>query len=171
MEKEILEPYWSSNLKNQVVCKFRYPDGNVVIASVSQTDGGNPDWDAIFEKFSREQIDIATEERVKRHEQAKLSRQMDEQRRIDNMRREVLFMAKSDAFEVDLVRTSKNTALKSKLRKAATVTEVTLLSSIIAMENYNEQKAAEAAAAQSAENANTESVDTESANTESANTA
>lgn len=145
MEKEILEPYWASNLKNQIVCKFRYPDGSIVTASVSQTDDGNPDWDAIFQKFSREQIDIATAERIKRHEQVKLSRQMDEQRRADNMRREVLFMAKSDAFEVDLVRTSKNTALKSKLRKAASVMEVTLLASIIAMENYNEQKAAETA--------------------------
>lgn len=145
MEKEILEPYWSSNLKNQIVCKFRYSDGRIVTASISQTDEGNPDWDAIFEKFSREQIDALTDEKAKRHEQAKLTRQMDEQRRADNMRREILFMAKSDAFEVDLVRTSKNTALKSKLRKAATVMEVTLLASIIAMENYNEQKTAEAA--------------------------
>lgn len=158
MEKEILEPYWSSNLKNQVVCKFKYPDGNIVTASVSQTDDGNPDWDAIFEKFTREQIDDVTAERVKKHEQIKITQQMEEQRRMDNMRREVLFMAKSDAFEVDLVRTSKNTALKSKLRKAATVMEVTLLSSIIAMENYNEQKAAESAQS-------TESTSTDSANT------
>jgi len=158
MEKEILEPYWSSNLKNQIICKFRYPDGSVVTASVSQTDGGNSDWDAVFEKFTRDQIDSATAERIKRHEQVKLSRQMEEQRRIDNMRREVLFMAKSDAFEVDLVRTSKNTALKSKLRKAASVMEVTLLASIIAMENFNEQKAAEA-------EQQAESTDTNSANT------
>lgn len=158
MEKEILEPYWSSNLKNQIVCKFKYPDGSIVTASISQTDEGNPDWDAIFEKFSKDEIDAATAERIKRHEQVKLSRQMEEQRRMDNMRREVLFMAKSDAFEVDLVRTSKNTALKSKLRKAATVMEVTLLASIIAMENYNEQKAAEAA--QQAEGATTDSANT-----------
>lgn len=158
MEKEILEPYWSSNLKNQIVCKFRYSDGKIVTASITQTNEGNPDWDAIFEKFSREQIDAATDERIKRHEQIKLSRQMDEQRRMDNMRREVLFMAKSDAFEVDLVRTSKNTALKSKLRKAATVMEVTLLASIIAMENHNEQKAAEAA--QQTENTGANSANT-----------
>lgn len=156
MEKEILEPYWSSNLKNQVVCKFKYPDGTIVTASVSQTDDGNPDWDAIFETFTKEQIDEATAERIKRHEQVKLSQQMEEQRRMDNMRREVLFMAKSDAFEVDLVRTSKNTALKSKLRKATSVMEVTLLASIIAMENYNEQKATEAAQpTESADSANT----------------
>ena len=158
MEKEILEPYWSSNLKNQVVCQFKYSDGNIVTASVSQTDDGNPDWDAIFEKFTREQIDEITADRAKIHEQVKLTRQMEEQRRIDNMRREVLFMAKSDAFEVDLVRTSKNTALKSKLRKAVSVMEVTLLASIIAMENYNEQKATEDAQS-------TESTSTDSANT------
>lgn len=158
MEKEILEPYWSSNLKNQVVCKFKYPDGRIVTASISQTDEGNPDWDALFAKFTKDDIDAATAELAKRHEQVKLNRQMEEQRRVDNMRREVLFMAKSDAFEVDLVRTSKNTALKSKLRKAATVMEVTLLSSIIAMENYNEQKAAEAA--QQAEGTTTDSANT-----------
>jgi hypothetical protein len=158
MEKEILEPYWSSNLKNQVICKFKYPDGNIVTAAVSQTDDGNSDWDAIFEKFTRDELDATTADRIARHEQVKLTRQMEEQRRTDNMRREVLFMAKSDAFEVDLVRTSKNTALKSKLRKAATVMEVTLLSSIIAMENYNEQKAA--AAAQPAEDTDTDSANT-----------
>jgi len=49
-------------------------------------------------------------------------------------------MAKSDAFEVDLVRTSTNTELKSKLRKAASIMEVTLLASIIALDNYNMQK-------------------------------
>lgn len=143
MEKEISDPYWTSNLKNQVVCKFTYPNGEIVIASVSQTAEGNPDWDAIFSKFSVDEIDNNTAVRAKRHEQDKLTRQMEEQRRADNMRREILFMAKSDAFEVDFVRTSKNSALKSKLRKASTVMEVSLLASIIAMENYNEQKAIE----------------------------
>jgi len=143
MEKEISDPYWSSNLKNQIVCKFTYPNGEIVTASVSQTEEGNPDWDAIFSKFSIEQINENTAIRTRRHEEVKLSRQMEEQRRADNMRREILFMAKSDAFEVDLVRTSKNSALKSKLRKATTVMEVSLLASIIAMENYNEQKAVE----------------------------
>lgn len=143
MEKEISDPYWTSNLKNQIVCKFTYSNGETVVASVSQTTEGNSDWDAIFAKFSIDQIDQNTAIRAKRHEEAKLSRQMEEQRRADNMRREILFMAKSDAFEIDLVRTSKNSALKSKLRKATTVMEVTLLASIIAMENYNEQKTIE----------------------------
>jgi len=158
IEREILEPYWSSNLKNQIVCKFKYPDGSIVTASVSQTNEGNPDWDAIFETFTREQIDKNTNDRVKNHQQLKLTQEMENQRRADNARREILFMAKSDAFEVDLVRSSKNIAMKSKLRKAASVMEVTLLASIIAMENYNEQKAAEAA--QQAESAATDSANT-----------
>ncbi len=162
MEKQISDPYWASNLKDQVVCKFTYPNGEVVTASVSQTEEGNPDWNAIFEKFSKDDIDINTSERVRRHEQVKLSRQMEEQRRADNMRREILFMAKSDAFEVDLVRTSKNSALKSKLRKATSVMEVTLLASIIAMENYNEQKELEVI--QSTETSNT-AITTSTSNT------
>jgi hypothetical protein len=142
-DRQILEPYWSSNLKNQIICKFKYNDGREVVASVSQTEGGNPDWNEIFETFTVDQIDANWAERLKRHEENKLRRQMDEQRRADNYRREALFMAKSDAFEVDLVRSSTNTALKSKLRKATSIMEVTILSSMIALENFNMQKVSE----------------------------
>lgn len=139
-DRQILEPYWASNLKNQVVCKFKYADGREVIASVSQTEGGNPDWIEIFDNYTIEQIDENTAVRVKKHEENKLRRQMDEQRRADNFRREALFMAKSDAFDIDLVRGSTNTELKSKLRKATSIMEVTILSSMIALETYNMQK-------------------------------
>ena len=139
-DRQILEPYWASNLKNQVVCKFKYADGREVIASVSQTEGGNPDWIEIFENFTIEQIDTNTAARVKIHEENKLRRQMDDQRRADNFRREALFMAKSDAFEVDLIRGSTNTELKSKLRKATSIMEVTILASMIALDSYNMQK-------------------------------
>jgi hypothetical protein len=139
-DRQILEPYWASNLKNQIVCKFKYADGREVVASVSQTDEGNPDWDEIIQKFTMEEIDANTAAGVQRHEENRLRRQMEQQRQADNFRREALFMAKSDAFEVDLVRTSTNTELKSKLRKAASIMEVTLLASMIALDNYNMQK-------------------------------
>lgn len=139
-DRQILEPYWASNLKNQVVCKFKYADGREVIASVSQTEDGNPDWIEIFENFTVEQIDANTAVRVKIHEENKLRRQMDDQRRADNFRREALFMAKSDAFEVDLIRGSTNTELKSKLRKATSIMEVTIFASMIALDSYNMQK-------------------------------
>jgi hypothetical protein len=139
-DRQILEPYWASNLKNQIVCKFKYADGREVVASVSQTDEGNPDWDEIIQKFTMEEIDANTAAGVQRHEENRLKRQMEQQRQADNFRREALFMAKSDAFEVDLVRTSTNTELKSKLRKAASIMEVTLLASMIALDNYNMQK-------------------------------
>ena len=150
-ERQILDPYWSSNLKNQVVCKFKYVDGGIVTASVSQTDEGNPDWDEIFANFTSEQIDENTAAKVKVHEENRLKREMDDQRRADNMRREALFMAKSDAFEIDLVRNSTNTKLKSRLRKATTLIEVTVLASLIASESYSIEKAADAQATQTTE--------------------
>jgi hypothetical protein len=67
-DRQILEPYWASNLKNQIVCKFRYVDGQEVIASVSQTTEGNPDWDEIFQKFTVEEIDANTAAGAKLHE-------------------------------------------------------------------------------------------------------
>jgi hypothetical protein len=143
-EREILEPYWTSNLKNQVVCKFKYADGGIVTASVSQTSEGNPDWDEIFANFTVEQIDNNTAKRVEKHREVQLTREMEEQRRVDNMRRESLFIAKSDAFEIELVRNSTNTQLKSRLRKATSIIEVTVLASLIAAETYNIQKVADA---------------------------
>jgi hypothetical protein len=145
-ERQILDPYWASNLKNQVVCKFKYAEGGIVTASVSQTAEGNPDWDEIFANFTPEQIDENTATKVKVHEENRLKREMDDQRRVDNMRREALFMAKSDAFEIDLVRNSTNTKLKSRLRKATSIIEVTVLASLIASESYNIEKAADAQA-------------------------
>lgn len=142
--REILDPYWSSNLKNQIVCKFKYADGGIVTASVSQTAEGNPDWDEIIASFTPEQIDENTASKLKTHEENQLRRQMDDQRRADNMRREALFMAKSDAFEIDLVRNSTNTKLKSRLRKATSIIEITVLASLIAAETYDIEKAADA---------------------------
>lgn len=150
-ERQILDPYWSSNLKNQVVCRFKYADGGIVTASVTQTDEGNSDWDEIFANFTVEQIDANTAEKVKLHEENRLKREMDDQRRADNMRREALFMAKSDAFEIDLVRNSTNTKLKSRLRKATSIIEVTVLASLIASESYSIEKAADAQATQTTE--------------------
>jgi hypothetical protein len=150
-ERQILDPYWASNLKNQVVCKFKYAEGGIVTASVSQTAEGNPDWDEIFANFTSEQIDENTAAKVKVHEENRLKREMDDQRRADNMRREALFMAKSDAFEIDLVRNSTNTKLKSRLRKATTLIEVTVLASLIASESYSIEKAADAQATQTTE--------------------
>lgn len=143
-EREILDPYWSSNLKNQIICKFKYADGGIATASVSQTDEGNPDWDEIVANFTTEQIDDNTAKRVEKHREVQLTREMEEQRRVDNMRREALFIAKSDAFEIELVRNSTNTQLKSRLRKATSIIEVTVLASLIAAETYNIQKVADA---------------------------
>lgn len=139
-EKDIIEPYWGNNLKTQIICKFKYKDGGIATASVSKTEDGNPDWDAIFQKYSIEQIDANTAEKVRHRDEVMLKNQIEDQKRIENMRREGLFLAKTDAFEMDLVRTSKNTALKSKLRKAATPLEVTILATMIAFENYQQQQ-------------------------------
>ena len=58
---------------------------------------------------------------IKKREEDRLRRQMEQQRQADNFRREALFMAKSDAFEIELVRTSTNTELKSKLHVLQTL--------------------------------------------------
>jgi len=141
--REILDPYWGSNLKNQVICIFKYDDGKLLTASVTQTDEGNPDWAEIFEKYSIEEIDANTAKKRQTHESNRVKRQMDQQRDIEMRKREALFMAKSDAFEMELVRTSKNTTLKSKLRKATSPMEVTVIAAMISLENYNEQIANE----------------------------
>ncbi len=137
-EREILDPYWGNNLKTQIICKFKFANGGIATAAVSKTEEGNPDWDAIFEKFTVEQIDENTTDKIKSRDEIVLKNQIDDQKRIENMRRESLFLAKTDAFELDLVRTSKNTALKSKLRKAATPLEVMIFATMIAIENYQQ---------------------------------
>lgn len=121
----IENPYWSSKEKQHVIAEFFYPEtGKRVTASI-MNDGTNRDFDELMKKFSIEQIDANTQKRIDdRNERIKHNI---ERQKVDKtrMQQEQLFAAKLDAFEIDLIKSSKNRELKSKIRKAKNIMEVT----------------------------------------------
>jgi hypothetical protein len=135
MKKKIINPVWANIEKTHVMCMFEYEDGTSVTASVMNTPDGennNPDWDAVFEEHTEKSITEFSDKQERNIYQAAAQPIVNEQPR-DTQRdmNEMLFQAKLDAFEIEEVKNSKNRTLKSKVRKAKTLLEVTAFTAAI----------------------------------------
>jgi hypothetical protein len=131
-------PELNKELK-QVMVIIIYPDGKRLPASVSG-EGDNPDYIAIMEKFTEEEIDENTRRREERR--AEEVRQRMERSKVDQQRRkdEALFEAKLEAFEVSVIKNSTNKALKTKIRRSKSALEVMAYATMLIIE---EEKNAE----------------------------
>ena len=131
MKRTIKNPYWGNNEKTQVMCEFHFENGPIQTAAVTQTKEGNPDWEEIFDNFTPEQIDKLTKnvlaEAREEHEKRKQMQRDD----VERMKVDALFQAKLDTFEIDIIKNSKNRQLKSRIRKAKTLIEVTAFASAL----------------------------------------
>lgn len=121
--KDYEEPFWLNKELKQVMVIIIYPDGKRLPASVSG-EGSNPDYIAIMEKFTEEEIDENTRRREERR--AEEVRQRMERSKVDMQRRkdEALFEAKLEAFEIPVIKNSTNKALKTKIRRSKSAMEV-----------------------------------------------
>jgi hypothetical protein len=137
--KDYEEPFWLNKELKQVMVIIIYPDGKRLPASVSG-EGDNPDYIAIMEKFTEEEIDENTRRREERR--AEEVRQRMERSKVDQQRRkdEALFEAKLEAFEVSIIKNSTNKALKTKIRRSKSALEVMAYATMLIME---EEKNAE----------------------------
>ena len=131
MKRTIKHPYWGNNEKTQVMCEFHFENGPIQTAAVSQTKEGNPDWQEIFTKFTTEEIDKLTEGALAEAREEHEKRKQMERDDIERMKVDALFQAKLDAFEIDIIKNSKNRKLKSRIRKAKTLIEVTAFASAL----------------------------------------
>lgn len=123
MDRKIENPYWSNKENKHLIVEFVYGDGQRQLASIVGED--NPDYQSVIEEFGEEKIDENTKLRLERREE-QIRRNRDRQT-VDRarMQQEALFAAKLDAFEIPIIKTSKNKTLKSKIRKAKSLMEVT----------------------------------------------
>ena len=110
-----------------------YPDGKKLPASVSG-EGENPDYIAIMEKFTEQEIDDNTRRREERR--AEEVRQRMERSKVDQQRRrdELLFESKLEAFEIPIIKNSTNKALKTKIRRSKSAMEVMAYATMLIME-------------------------------------
>ena len=136
MKRTIKNPYWGNDQKTQVICEFHFENGPIQTAAVSQTKQGNPDWQEIFTKFTSEEIDKLTEGALAEAREEHEKRKQIERDDIERMKVDALFQAKLDAFEIDIIKNSKNRELKSRIRKAKTLIEVTVFASALISLEY-----------------------------------
>ena len=134
MVREILTPRWGNEQKTHIIAKFRYDDGRIVDASISVPEGGsNSDWDEIMESFGKEYLDEQTKAQLDRHIQRKTEAAEQRKLNIERAQKEVLFNAKAEAFDMDVVKNSTNREIKNKIRRATSVMEVQVYTAMLHM--------------------------------------
>lgn len=134
MARKILNPRWANEQKTMILATFKYDDGREMVASISNVaDTLNPDWKEIMETFGEETLDKNTGDALESHMKRKLERA--ERAKIDEERaqKEALFNLKAEAFDMELVKNSKNRDVKNKIRRAATSTEVLVYTALLHM--------------------------------------
>lgn len=136
MKRTIKNPYWGNNEKTQVMCEFHFENGPIQTAAVTQTKEGNPDWEEIFDNFTPEQIDKLTENVLADAREEHEKRKQMERDDIERMKVDALFQAKLDAFEIDIIKNSKNRELKSRIRKAKNIMEITAFTAALITLEY-----------------------------------
>lgn len=126
MKRKILQPRWANEDRNQIIAKFEFEDGNVVTAAISVPEGGsNPDWDEIMQDFGPDVLEENFQKDLEEHYKRKEAQEEQRKQEIERAMKEALFNAKAEAFEIKLVKESTNKKIKNKIRKAASIMEVT----------------------------------------------
>ena len=136
LPRTIQNPYWSNQSKTQVICEFNYEGGPIETAAVSDTKQGNPDWKEIMEKWTIEEIDKFTDEKLNEHNKERQQKREEELDNIERAKSESLFNAKLDAFEIDLIKNSKDRELKSRIRKSKNMIEVTAFTAALILKEH-----------------------------------
>jgi len=134
MARKIINPRWGNDEKTAILATFKYDDGRELVASISNVDDTmNPDWKEIMDTFGVEMLDQNTGDALESHMKRKAERA--ERAKIDQDRamKENLFNLKAEAFDMEIVKNSKNRDVKNKIRRAATPTEVLVYTALLHM--------------------------------------
>jgi len=134
MARQIINPRWGNEDKTQILATFKYDDGREMVASISNVaDTMNPDWKEIMDTFGVELLDQNAGDALESHMKRKAERA--ERNKIDEERaqKEALFNLKAEAFDMEIVKNSKNRDVKNKIRRAATPTEVLVYTALLHM--------------------------------------
>lgn len=137
MNRTITDVRWANDRKTQIFCKFRYDDGRILDAYVTNTKEGNPDWAEIMELYPPETIQMNTDKFLEVIANNNELKQQNFKEQQENMKNEMLFNVKLDLFGIPEIKASKNTKMKSRIRKAKTIPEANVLASVLVMMEMN----------------------------------
>jgi|TARA_B110000858_G_C17624948_1_gene390780 hypothetical protein len=138
--RTIKYPIWENEEKTKVKCQFHYESGEMMEASVMDTESGNPDWAEIMETFGVEGVDASHEKYLADREKQREMHEAQKKEQIETENASVLFTAKLEAFEIAEVKNSKDRTMKSRIRKAASIMEVSALTAVLLMREIGNEK-------------------------------
>ncbi len=134
MKKQIQDPYWTDDSKTQCVCQFKYENGEVLVATIQNTpddEDNNPDWDQLLEEHTIKSISENTETKLKNRDTVELDEIIRTKSEREKKKNEDIFQAKIDVFQIEEIKESKDRAMKAKIRKSKSLTEVIAYASIL----------------------------------------
>lgn len=135
-KKKYKNPYWSNRENRHLIVTIVQPNGKEQIASIHDKEGTNPDMKAVLAEYTEEQIDEFTNKALERRNQnIKRTAERRESQRA-RAKQEALFAAKLQAFEVDVIKNSKNTELKRMIRKSKSILEAQAYATILIMKEF-----------------------------------
>jgi len=128
------DPYWSNKEAKHLIVTLVYPNGKKATASIMDNDGNNPDYKAVLKQFGDKVITQNTTEGVQRRDDHIKKRLQRKESEAVRRKQEMLFGAKLEAYEIPLIKSSKNNEMKKLIRKAKSPLEVQTLASILLKE-------------------------------------
>jgi homospermidine synthase len=144
MKREIKYPIWENEEKTKIRCKFHYENGEEFEASITDTEEGNPDWAEIMETFGVKGVDESHEKHLAEREKQRELHEAQKKEQIETEKASILFSAKLEAFEIAEVKASKDRVMKSRIRKAASITEVSALTAVLIMKEIDNEEVKDA---------------------------
>ena len=139
MKRTIVNPHWINNARSIISADFQYEDGRIVTVNVSGSETTNPDLIEINEKFTTEQIEENTKQKIKEISNQKIKQKQIAEAHALRKQQEELFAAKLRIFEIDTIKTSTNRVLKSKIRKSKSDVEAMAWAVALMLNEFNNE--------------------------------
>lgn len=139
MKRTIENPHWINNARTILSADFRYDDGRVVTATISESETTNPDLVEIKQKFTTEQLEENTRKKIKLVVDQRMKDQEQKEAQALRKQQEELFAAKLKIFEIESIKNSSNRALKSRIRKAKSDVEATAWAAVLMLEEVQKE--------------------------------
>ena len=135
--RKIKHPIWQNEEKTRIKCQFHYEDGSHAEASVMDTEEGNPDWAELMETFGVEGVDASHAIHIEERKKAAELHEAQKKEKEETEKASILFTAKLEAFEIDEVKASKDRTLKSRIRKASSLMEISTFTALLVMKEID----------------------------------
>ena len=140
---ELIYAFYGNDARNLVTFFLRMPDNTVQNHTIDKSQQHSAAWFWVKKTFTEDQLNDATKREINKINRLR-KREEDEMKEMDTKRKqEDLFQAKIEAFEIPIVADATNREVKSQIRKAKSIMEVTAyVGALVALEQLKKEQAA-----------------------------